>query len=169
MREASSHECVGTSLALCPTRPRRLEIFYMGKNNMKKSVISFMAVTLSLGSSAFASGGFTPLPIQLEPITVKSVVLEGDFMPPLPEGSTGKPLTTITFQANSNGCTDANSFQAQVTQTPNGQKLAIVRLRPDHCRAYFPEGKEIVLSTSVVGFGKLFIANPLRVTDHTTH
>jgi len=136
---------------------------------MKNSIISFVAVTLSLGQSAFADRGLTPLPIQLEPITVKSVVLEGDFMPPLPEGSTGKPLTTITFQANSNGCTYPNSFQAQVTQTPNGQKLSIVRLRPDHCRAFFPEGREIVLRTEVVGFGKLFIANPIRVTDQTTH
>jgi len=136
---------------------------------MKNSIISFVAVTLSLSQSAFAGRILPTQPSQLEPITVKSVVLEGDFMPPLPEGSTGMPLTTITFQANSNGCTDADSFQAKVAQTPNGQKLSIVRLRPDHCRAFFPQGTEVVLRTGVVGFGKLFIANPIRVTDHTTH
>ena len=136
---------------------------------MKNSVFGLVTFAVSLGSPAFA-GRILPLPFpQLERVLVKKVVLEGDFMPPLPPGSSGKPMTTLTVQVDSNGCTKSEDFRIQVSPTAQGQKLAIIRIRPDTCRAFFPEGTEVELMTGAAGFGSLLVANPLRVEDRTTH
>ena len=136
---------------------------------MRKYILGFATIGLSLTQGAFA-GRILPAPLlNLEAVTVKHIVQEGDFMPPLPPGSTGKPATTLTVQVDSNGCTDAKDFVVKTSSTPQGEKLAIVRVRPDTCRGYFPEGVEVQLTTGIVGFGKLFVANPVRVEDRTTH
>jgi len=136
---------------------------------MKNSILSFVTIALGLSQGAFA-GRILPSPaLNLEPVTVKHIVLEGDFMPPLPPGSTGKPFTTLTVQVDTNGCTDAEDFVVQVAPTSNGEKVSIVRVNKDTCRGYFPEGIELKLTTGEVGFGQVFVANPVRVENRTTH
>ena len=135
---------------------------------MKSSVLGLLAVVVTFSQVSF---GRSPVFVQpLENILVKQVELRGNFMPPLPPGSSTEPLTEITAQVDSNGCTDATSFRVDVQDVLGGQKVTLVRIRPDHCRAFFPEGKEVTVRTGQVRFGsQVFIGNPVRLTDSTTH
>src|SRR6185436_18629601 len=110
--------------------------------HMKKIALATLAL---VSTFAFARSPMRPAP--LEPVTVKSVTMVGDFMPPLPPGSSGKPGTIIVAQVNSNGCTDASSFVVTSKPVTGGQSLSIIRLKPDNCRAFFPEGIEVELTT----------------------
>lgn len=120
---------------------------------------------LTLVSQSFAHEIVRP-----ERVTVKHVELVGDFMPPLPPGSSELPAAVLTVQVDSSGCTDEASFRVDKRVVAGGLQLKIVRIRPDICRAFFPEGTEVKLTVPDVGFtDNLFIANPMRVVDNTTH
>lgn len=107
-------------------------------------------------------------PLVPERVVVKTVSLEGDFMPPI-IGS-GQPLTVLTVQVDSNGCTTAEDFRVLAEDVADGKQLTLIRVRPDTCRGYFPQGREIKLTTDAVSFGEeIFIANPVRFQDNTSH
>lgn len=134
---------------------------------MKNLLFGMMALVVSFSGVAQAAGH--------ERVLVKKVEMTGDFMPRIgipgfPVGGLDRPFTVITAQVDSNGCTDESSFRVDARRVAQGVQLTIVRIRPDHCRAFFPEGTEVQLTTPVVGFGdQVFIGNPVRVTDSTTH
>jgi hypothetical protein len=94
-------------------------------------------------------------------------VNSGNFMP----GPGRRPagMTTIVVQVDSGGCTSASDFRVDVDARGDGNEIRIVRLRPDLCEMYLPEGEEVQILAPFVGFNNVFIANPLRVTDRTTH
>lgn len=135
---------------------------------MKNLRLGLLAAVVTLSSVSFGrSLVFVP---PQEKVLVKQVELRGNFMPPLPPGGTLEPLAEITAQVSSNGCTDATSFRVDVQDVLGGQKVTLVRVRPDHCRAFFPEGTEITVRTHKIRFGsEVFLGNPVRVNDSTTH
>lgn len=135
-----------------------------------KQYFSFALVTLIVTSGAQASSRL-PFPSKpMEPVTVKAVELQGDFMPPLPPGSSTLPTSVLTVQVYSGGCTRAEDFVVRSSPVMGGRRLVIERTKIDPCEAYFPEGTQIEIRVPNVGFQeKLYIANPLLVINKTTH
>lgn len=132
---------------------------------MQKLLLGFMVALTAVTTSSEARS-VRQLPV--ERVAVKNVSLEGDFMPPV-VGS-GRPLTVLTLQVDSNGCTTAEDFTVTAREVLGGKQLTIFRLIPDTCRGYFPQGREIKLTTDAVAFGEeIFIANPVRFDDNTSH
>ena len=128
---------------------------------MKKVILGFAMVVSTIASARSVQ--------PLEPIFVKALELHGDFMPG-PGFIPRNPLTLIKAQVPSNGCTSAESFKVVSKDILGGKLLSIVRVKPDLCRAFFPEGTEVELTTEVVGFGQtVAFANPIRIDDQTTH
>ena len=132
---------------------------------MKKTLGMFLGLAMTVSTLAQARSIMKPL----EPVLVKSITLEGDFMPG-PGFRPHNPLTVLKVQVDSNGCTDAEDFKVVVTDAIGGKQVSIIRVKPDLCRAFFPQGTEVELTTGFVGFGqKVFLANPVRLEDNTTH
>lgn len=94
-------------------------------------------------------------------------------------GFVGQPMETINgwretpdgdiaITVRSNGCTDKDSFDPVLTGSP-GQgwsfDIELVRLRPDHCRAYVPDGVELIWTREDLFAprgGDLNVINPIR-------
>jgi hypothetical protein len=59
----------------------------------------------------------------------------------------------ISFQVSSSGCTDKEDFQVQKSNC-NPPQLALVRKKPDLCKAYIPYGVFVQYSWQELGFSK---------------
>lgn len=61
---------------------------------------------------------------------------------------------SLRIQVRSNGCTDKDSFDPVVMVDPRrgwAFTVELRRLRPDHCRAFLPEGVELVWTRDELG------------------
>lgn len=68
----------------------------------------------------------------------------------------------ITLQVRSGGCTDKNSFRAQIQETLPLQ-VTFERVRQDFCEAYFPYGRPVTYTWAELGIrpgARLVITNP---------
>lgn len=76
--------------------------------------------------------------------------------------------SSVKIQVESNGCTWKKSFvvNKQYDRNSDVMQILIVRMVPDLCEGYFPEGKTLVYSFEELGLqrGQNFqIVNPLAV------
>lgn len=115
----------------------------------------FLGIFLALVISASGVRADIETTSGLEAVTVKNISLEGDFLP---------PTAVLTLQVSSSGCTLPEHFRLLVTSVPNGKEITVIRVIPDRCRGFFPEGEEIQLSSNEIKLGdRVFVANPMRV------
>lgn len=70
-------------------------------------------------------------------------------------------------RVTSNGCTEKAHFQVEIMDGDDGAgEIALVRERPDHCRALIAEGVELAWTWEELGLERgaaLVLANPLVV------
>lgn len=71
----------------------------------------------------------------------------------------------LAVRVASNGCTDKDYFDVDVDREGDSRfTVEFDRTREDHCRAYFPDGVELVWSYAELGLpldAKVSIANPV--------
>lgn len=128
-----------------------------------KTILNLSVIFLTLAQVASA------MPVRrLEPVTVKNIDLRGNFMPPVQPGMV--PIAFLTVQVNSGGCTSASDFVVSTMPVDNGLQLSVIRTKPDLCEAFIRDGKEVQLRVPVRNLREnIYIANPLRVNDRTSH
>lgn len=124
--------------------------------------VYFMKAQLFLLSAGLFS--VTAMAKNLEPVLIESVQSRADYMPPSRGG-----VSVIKVRVPSGGCTNSTSFQVNVDVVDNEQVLSLVRVRPDHCEAYFPNGVSIELYAAPLRHMPVKLANPLMVHISETH
>ena len=130
---------------------------------MKKLLWAVILLVSALGLAS-ETENTTQEAKSLEPVQIKSVTLAGDFVPGPRPARIG--YTVVKAQVNSNGCTDSENFRVRVKDQGGVKQIALVRIKPDHCRAFFPEGTEVELKTEFLGWNaKVLVANPIRVEE----
>ncbi len=131
---------------------------------MKKFQLLTLTVSL-ISSVGFSRSLMMP---ELEPVLVKGFQQTINLMPVVPPG--GHPVRTeLEIDVTSNGCTRADDFTVQVTDTGGKQLVRVVRIRPDTCRA-FGLTTTVNLETFVLSKDKqVLFANPALIEKHYVH
>lgn len=86
-----------------------------------------------------------------------------------------EPDGSVRVQVRSNGCTTKESFEPVVmvdSRTRWTFTLELRRLQPDHCRAFLPEGVELVWSRDELGLpasARVRVVNPEAPTPRPRH
>ena len=76
--------------------------------------------------------------------------------------------TQLVFQVATGGCTEADDFKLRKEVNPKAAgsvKLTLIRLKPDRCKGYFPEGTKITFDRQKLGIpasAKIKLKNPRR-------
>ncbi|MBC6982336.1 hypothetical protein [Caulobacter sp. 17J80-11] len=60
----------------------------------------------------------------------------------------------FSARLNSNGCTTKDTVEARVDRSGARPKIAVVRLKPDNCRAFMREGVWLTWSLEELGLSK---------------
>ena len=74
----------------------------------------------------------------------------------------------LVFRVATGGCTEADDFKLRKTVNPKAAgtvKLTLIRLKPDRCKGYFPEGTKITFDRQKIGVpasAKIELKNPQR-------
>ena len=119
--------------------------------NAKQSVIALALLVATAGAAAPSDTTKQP---ELEPIGALDIEK--------PKAA-GAPYT-VTFNANSGGCTGNADFRLEIQKSGDAQTLKVIRLKEDVCEAYFPSGARIKLTTSDLAVDlPVVVANPIFV------
>jgi hypothetical protein len=125
-------------------------------DNMKNSILTFFLILplWSLGTfqSAQADG--------LELVTLQTLTQEVQWMG---DANTSKAHSTLVFKVSSGGCTKASDFQILKMDTPQTQRIKLVRNNPDRCKM-ISSPIEITIQTDALKVANIFsviIENPI--------
>ena len=76
--------------------------------------------------------------------------------------------TQLVFRVATGGCTEADDFKLRKEVNPKAAgtvKLTLIRLKPDSCKGYFPEGTKITFDRQKLGIpasAEIELKNPQR-------